>query len=113
MVMWMAAIFAVSHRPAAALPSFGAWDLLGKKLAHFLAYAILALLVRRVTGEVAWPFWGVLVVTAVYAASDEFHQLFVPGRNGNLMDVIIDFLGSVAGLAVYRYWRQRRQHHRP
>lgn len=39
------------------------------------------------------------VFCLVYAASDEFHQTFVPGRSGALADVIIDFAGSSAGIA--------------
>ena len=39
------------------------------------------------------------VFSLLYAASDEFHQTFVPGRSGALADVIIDFAGSSAGIA--------------
>jgi len=38
------------------------------------------------------------VLSALYAASDEFHQTFVPGRAGRLLDVVVDWLG--AGLAL-------------
>ncbi len=34
-----------------------------------------------------------------YAMTDEFHQLFVPDRNGNFIDVLIDFSGSLIGIA--------------
>ena len=35
-----------------------------------------------------------------YAATDEFHQLFVPGRYGMVRDVVLDFLGALTGIAV-------------
>ena len=35
---------------------------------------------------------------AVLAALDEFHQLFVPGRDGKLSDVLIDTCGAVCFL---------------
>ena len=35
---------------------------------------------------------------AGFAVSDEFHQLFVPGRSGNIKDVFIDTAGSVSGI---------------
>lgn len=35
-----------------------------------------------------------------YAMTDEFHQLFVPDRNGNFIDVLIDFSGSILGITV-------------
>lgn len=52
----------------------------------------------------------------VYAASDEFHQLFVEGRNGNVRDVLIDFCGAILGILVaigfymlFVYLRQRNR----
>ena len=37
---------------------------------------------------------------ACYACTDEFHQIFVDGRDGNLTDVGIDSLGALAGICV-------------
>ena len=37
---------------------------------------------------------------AVYAATDEFHQYFIPGRSAEVMDVCIDTLGASIGLAI-------------
>ncbi|MEF2639337.1 MAG: VanZ family protein, partial [Lachnospiraceae bacterium] len=34
----------------------------------------------------------------LYAASDEFHQLFVPGRSGQVRDVCIDSSGVMIGI---------------
>ncbi len=39
-----------------------------------------------------WLKWAFLM-TVCYAAADEFHQLFVPGRAGMLTDVLIDSIG--------------------
>ena len=38
------------------------------------------------------------VVGTLYAASDEIHQLFVPGRSGQLRDVFLDSAGVAAGI---------------
>lgn len=35
-----------------------------------------------------------------YACTDEFHQIFVPGRDGNLVDVTIDSTGALAGIGI-------------
>lgn len=43
-----------------------------------------------------------LGITAGYAAFDEFHQLFVPGRAGRLSDVLIDSLGGILGILFSR-----------
>lgn len=41
-----------------------------------------------------------LSISFVYAVSDEIHQLFVPGRAGQIRDVLIDFAGAVTGVAL-------------
>ncbi len=98
MLFWMGAIFFVSHQPSEALPNYGIWDLLIKKSGHFLAYAILAVLVFRVTMGWQRPYLWAFVITAVYAMSDEFHQQFVVGRTPALGDVLIDCLGAATVL---------------
>lgn len=39
-----------------------------------------------------------LLVCALYACSDELHQLTVPGRSGQLSDVLLDTAGSLCGI---------------
>ena len=79
-----------------------------RKMAHLTEFAILALLLQR---ALAHPFGQVrrsdgsatawaLVFTVLYAASDEFHQVFVPSRQASVIDVMIDSLGGIAGLAL-------------
>lgn len=41
------------------------------------------------------------IISALYAASDEFHQLFVPGRAGRVSDVLIDSLGALLGVLFF------------
>lgn len=38
------------------------------------------------------------IIGTIYAASDEFHQLFVPGRSGQISDVMLDSAGVLAGI---------------
>jgi VanZ family protein len=91
-----------------------------RKGAHVTEYAILAMLLwRACVGRMAaasesWPWKTALLIllfACLYAAGDEFHQLFVPNREGRPMDVFIDTSGAAAGLfvswLVYR-WRNRR-----
>lgn len=47
-------------------------------------------------------------IAAVYAATDEFHQLFVPGRSGQISDVILDSAGALAGLLILTAARKIR-----
>ena len=46
------------------------------------------------------------LVTAVYAATDEFHQLFVEGRSGAVSDVFVDSAGACIGILGYLFlWK--------
>lgn len=103
LLAWMAVIFYFSHQPKVSLPSYGVWDLLVKKGAHMAAYALLALLARR-AGLGLGP---AAILAALYAASDEFHQTFIPGRNGTVADVLIDLVGVALGLLLHP-WLERR-----
>ena len=38
--------------------------------------------------------------SVIYASSDEFHQTFVSGRDGNIIDVLIDSSGSLVGVLI-------------
>lgn len=107
-VAWMTSIFLVSHQPSTGLPDFGLADLLVKKAAHFLAYAFLAWLVQRAWWPGAGSWLGALVITAVYALSDEFHQTYVPGRLGSLADIFIDVSGALSALLVTHWYTYSR-----
>ena len=41
-----------------------------------------------------------IIVCALYAVSDEFHQLFVSGRSGELRDIIIDSCAAIVGVFI-------------
>lgn len=74
-----------------------------RKIAHATEYALLAgLLLGAVTvGTVNIRYVAISVIIAVlYAATDEFHQLFVPGRSGRVTDVLIDGSGAAAGTLI-------------
>lgn len=76
-----------------------------RKGAHFTAYAILGGLCfadLRVLDKFKLKinFIIALVISALYAASDELHQYFVPGRSCEIRDVMIDSLGALTGIIV-------------
>ncbi|MFN0155507.1 MAG: VanZ family protein [Gaiella sp.] len=95
-LIWAGVIFAFSS--VASLSSgLGGWDLLLRKGAHVVEFAILGALLLRAARR---PVVAVLLGVA-YAVSDEIHQHFVPGRQGTPLDVLIDTAGVVAGVALY------------
>ncbi|HEV3415862.1 MAG TPA: VanZ family protein [Pirellulales bacterium] len=89
-----------------------------RKSAHVTEYAIFALLVARAFLSSSRPWlsrrWfvaGFLVLTAL-AASDEYHQSFVPSRTAAVTDVLIDMSGGLVALtilALFRRWRTWRR----
>jgi VanZ family protein len=94
---WMGIIFALSANPPLATGFKPVYDFSLKKLAHIAEYAILtALLFWALRLHVARRAQAVLIaalIAILYAASDEWHQTFVPGREGTLRDVGIDAVG--------------------
>jgi VanZ family protein len=78
-----------------------------RKCGHLAEYAVLALLLWRALcqkstqGDPGWR-WSkaglVLALVALYAASDEIHQAFVPSREGSVWDVLLDTTGAAFGL---------------
>lgn len=85
----------------------GAIDLVGRKLIHAAEFGLLCFLwwrVLRGRGD-ARALAGAFLIAVAYAAIDEYHQSFVPGRNGSPVDVAIDAVG--AGLAVALIRRRR------
>jgi VanZ family protein len=78
-----------------------------RKLGHVTEYAILAVLMwRALRGGTVWKsktsilFTIVWIACAVFAASDEFHQSFVPSRTASFHDVMIDICGALIGLSI-------------
>jgi VanZ family protein len=79
-----------------------------RKCAHVTEYAVLALLLWRALHRSknnlpawSWPkVGGTILFVFLYAATDEFHQSFVPTRTPLVSDVFIDTAGGVLGLIV-------------
>ncbi|MGA9519618.1 MAG: VanZ family protein [Trichococcus sp.] len=78
-----------------------------RKFAHFIAYLILGFLVshamkNEATAVSVWKRRGIsLLLCVAYAISDEFHQIFVPGRGPLLKDILIDGSGAALGIMLY------------
>ena len=88
-----------------------------RKAAHVAEYAILAaLLLRAVRGdrrELRWHDAALaVVIAAVGAALDEYHQSFVASRTGSPGDVLIDLCGAVLGASACWWLLSRRNRKR-
>lgn len=77
-----------------------------RKGAHISIYFLLGIF-----AALSWKRFSFSVLFCfLYACSDEIHQLFVPGRSGNIVDVGIDAIGFVLGSAIVSmiFWAIKR-----
>lgn len=123
---WMGLIFYFSHQPGSVSSELSSSLLLVldevlnfssvyvdmtfihlilRKSAHFLVYLVLGILLLHTI----YLFLKKLKVSSLiavifgflFALSDEFHQTFIPGRSGELRDVLIDTVGIFFGVFIY------------
>ena len=106
----MSLIFWSSSQPSDVIPVFGLVDKLVKKSGHVLGYALLALSYWFALGTGDKRLWRVWLLTIAYAATDEVHQSFVPGRFASAWDVLIfDNLGALFSLWLASQFLRRKQ----
>jgi len=82
-----------------------------RKAAHMSEYALLLFFIyygfkKSITYKYTLALS--LLITFLYACSDEFHQLFIPGRSGQLKDVLIDTTGGLFMLLVIYLWQKKK-----
>ena len=74
-------------------------------LLHMLEYAVLGFLVARFflnrPGKTLFLFLMALLLSIIYGATDEIHQLFTPGRDCSVLDFFADSIGTVFGAGIY------------
>lgn len=100
-----AALIAVLSSVHSLDSGLGVWDDVLRKLGHITEYAVLGALLARALPRPRPAF----VLGMAYAASDELHQHFVPGRTGKPLDVAIDAVGILVGIVAYRRLRRRAE----
>ncbi len=84
-----------------------------RKIAHILEFGIFSILIFRAwrSGRQGWCLsWAVatLLIATAYAALDEIHQVFVPGRGPSVRDVVIDTVGAVLAQVVVWWYATRK-----
>ena len=114
---WLGLIFFFSSLTGENLPDLSKFSL--DKAVHGIEYFILGLLmVRAFTGS--FPNMNLtkmitlsIILCALYAASDEWHQRFIPGRECDLFDFLADILGAVSAILLFIYikgYKERAKH---
>ena len=124
-ILWMAVIFLFSHQPATESSDLSSGitktiaDIITstapdiklnqeslhffiRKCAHFGVYLILGILIANSLSHYNMSGLKVILlaflICGLYAISDEIHQLYVPGRSGQVSDVLIDSSGGLVGI---------------
>ena len=97
-IAWMGIIFYLSSRQKIAVSENYVLSFFIFKTIHFIEYGILFLLWKLALYKKSYATKLALSISILYAFLDEFHQTFVPTREGKIRDVFIDSLG------VFFFW---------
>ena len=100
-IIWMGVIFYLSSRVRVSLTKQFITDFIIFKTLHMVEYAILYFLLFRgfysfKKEKLSWNkrMISALIISIIYAATDEMHQLSTPTRQGTVRDIIIDAAGA-------------------
>lgn len=110
--MWATIIFFLSSQQTTGIGGTRTQRFVVLKFFHLVEYSLLTILLIRaiaqtITQIVAKHAWfGACVIALLFAISDEFHQAFVPGREGRIRDIIIDLIGICLGCIITYMFRQ-------
>jgi VanZ family protein len=90
--------------------TFGVLHLMLRKSAHCTEYAIFAIFLYHCfldSNQTEWRARAAVqavLVAGLYSLTDEFHQMFVPGRTASLVDCGIDTTGAILGALIILMW---------
>lgn len=126
LVVWMIVIFLLSNEVADTSSvrsgvivdllvqsvswSEGLLTFLTRKAAHIFVYFVLGILMLNAVRHhvpLRRAVWMSIVFVLAYAVFDEIHQLFVPGRSGEIRDVLIDTIAGTVGVGIMYFIHRR------
>lgn len=109
-LVMMLVIFWFSAQPSSDLPNFNWADQIVKKGGHMIGYGLLAFLYWRAFDFRPQKRWLAWLLILLYAATDEFHQSFVPGRHPSVFDILIfDNSGALISLWLANLYEKRKR----
>ena len=105
-ILYSAIIFYVSSLSDDQTPHIGHFD----KIVHIVEFMPFGFLLTRAFCRTSSFLWntiaiGVVLLSFLYGASDEFHQSFIEGRESALADAFADAIGGAIGVYVYKKLR--------
>ena len=82
-----------------------------RKLAHFTEYLILGFLTINMLdkNDISKKYLLSILICIIYVTSDEIHQFIIPGRACQIKDILIDSIGSITGIYLYKLISKRKK----
>lgn len=108
LIAWCVFVYTASSIPSKNIPALGANV---DKIIHFGVYGVLCWLAHVAfhhQQNIALRRYSLLAAvafTVIFGLSDEFHQLYTPGRSAELLDIAADTFGGVVYSAIYFRFR--------
>lgn len=107
-LVWMGVIFYLSSKTRLKVSDEFSLNFIFFKTLHVIEYCTLTLTYffainnsqKLTTNKNNPSFWLAAFLTLVYAATDEWHQDFVPTREGTPRDILIDAIGVLAAYKI-------------
>ena len=76
---------------------------------HSFEYFILAilLLIALTNSNIKKKYFKTFIICFIYILTDEYHQTFVAGRTFQLIDILMDSIGTLVGMGLYRLIKRK------
>lgn len=97
-IIWMIIIFYFSSCSTTGIKTSETNRFLILKFFHLIEYAVLSFLLLFAIYKNKW----VILISYLYAISDEIHQSFIPGRTSRFRDTLIDLIGIFIGVFIFQ-----------
>ncbi len=113
-LIWMGVIFYFSSIPNLRYSQKVDLEIILRKGAHFLEYAVLAFLLWRILLKILSPnykkaYYLSFLTASLYSISDELHQVFISGRTGKAEDVLFDITSVFISLQFIFLFKEKRK----
>lgn len=109
-ISYMTLIFYLSSLSQPSVPMSEVWNI--DKVYHIIEYSIFSFLAFHALLHTPLDIISknaiivVILFTAFYGATDEIHQLFVQGRQANVVDWLFDVMGGFVGIFAASIWNK-------
>jgi VanZ family protein len=108
LIAWGVFIFTASSIPSKNIPALGEHV---DKVIHFGIFGVLCWLAHVAFHHQSnfflkrYALFVAIIFTVVFGMSDEFHQMFTPGRTADIFDLLADTVGGLVYATIYLRFR--------